>query len=277
MMKLQPLAHACLVTLLASLVLALSAHAQPASPAGAQSEPGTTSGVIPWSAIMESLPTGAQESFDKPGEPGVNIGNTIKEAVRPIHEGLSQSGVIQSIREFDSEFGGGNRRRDNTGENAFGYSSGSPSPLAPTKSAQQIRREQQAAASMHDQLVKEVTPWAVGMMGLLAVGFATKAWIDWLHAKTARPGKLRRSARRRSHRSASSLQSLGGVQASLGAPSAHDLENIGSRTRRSRNGRSAGSSGMSDSSSGSPAPSSASSSSGTSSGRRRHRLHRPLP
>ena len=253
-------------TFMASFALILVAHAQPASPAPAPVDSGSTSGVIPWSAIMERPSSGGPASFDRPGEVGMGadmgIGNTVKEAVRPIHESLSQSGVIQSIREFDSDIGGGNRRPENAGQNSAGYSSGIPTPVAPPKTAQQIKREQEAASGMLDQLVKEATPWAAGLMGLLALGFAAKAWMDWMHAKAARPGKLRRSGRRRSR---NSLQSLDGTQAAMDAPSARSPE--GSRTSR-RSSRSSGSS--SDFSS-------ASSPSGTASGRRRHRTHRPQP
>ena len=272
MMKRPTLRLALLAALTVSLILAVSANAQTASTASAPSpasdpvESGGTSGVIPWSAIIERPSAGSQAAFDKPGEAGMgagmNIGNTVKEAIRPIHEGLAQSGVIQSIREFDSDLGGGNRRRENADQDPVRYSSGSPMPVGPTKTTQQIQREQHAASGLLDELVKEATPWAAGLMGVLALGFATKAWMGWLHAKAARPGKLRRSGRRRSRNSTngssnSSLQSLGGAPAALDARSAQGLE---------RSSRSSGSSSGS---------SSASSASGTASGRRRHRSRRP--
>ncbi len=262
-----------LTTFMASFALMVVAHAQPAAPAITPADSSSTSGVIPWSAIMERPSSGGPASFDKPGEVGMGadmgIGNTVKEAVRPIHEGLSQSGVIQSIREFDSGMGGGGKRQENPGQNSAGHPSGIPTPVTPAKTAQQIRREQEAASGMLDQLVKEATPWAAGLMGLLALGFAAKVWMDWMHAKAARPGKLRRSGRRRSRSSTStstnSLQSLEGTPADLDAPSARSPE--GSRTGR----RSSGSSSSSSRSS------SASSSSDTASGRRRHRSRRPQP
>ena len=275
MMKLQTIPLDILkafTAFIASFALMLVAHAQPAAPAMAPADSSSTSGVIPWSAIMERPSSGGPASFDRPGEAGMGadmgIGNTVKEAVRPIHEGLSQSSVIQSIREFDADIGGGGRRQENPGQNSAGHPSGSPTPVAPAKTAQQIRREQEAASGMLDQLVKEATPWAAGLMGLLALGFAAKAWMDWMHAKAARPGKLRRSGRRRSRSSTStststnsvnSLQSLEGTPADLDAPSARSPE--GSRTGR-RSSRSSSSSSRS---------SSASSSSDTASGRRRHR------
>lgn len=277
MMKRPTLRLALLAALTVSLILAVSANAQTASTASAPSpasdpvESGGTSGVIPWSAIIERPSAGSQAAFDKPGEAGMgagmNIGNTVKEAIRPIHEGLAQSGVIQSIREFDSDLGGGNRRRENADQDPVRYSSGSPMPVGPTKTTQQIQREQHAASGLLDELVKEATPWAAGLMGVLALGFATKAWMGWLHAKAARPGKLRRSGRRRSRNSTngssnSSLQSLGGAPAALDARSAQGLES----SSRRRSSRSSGSSSGS---------SSASSASGTASGRRRHRSHRP--
>ena len=282
MMKLHIIPGAVLTAftaLMAAFALILAAHAQPAPPAMAPADSGSTSGVIPWSAIMERPSAGGAASFDKPGETGMGadlgIGNTVREAVRPIHESLLQSGVIQSIREFDSDMGGGNRRQDNAGQNSSGYASGSPTPAAPAKTAQQIRREQDAASGMLDQLVKEATPWAAGLMGLLALGFAAKAWIDWMHAKAARPGKLRRSGRRRSHsskgtssnssNSSNGLLSLDAARAAIDAPSARSPD--GSPISR----------GSSRNSGSSPDSSSASNSSGAASGGRRHRSHRPQP
>lgn len=274
-MKLQTTSRALLMALTASFAMVVVAQAQPASPASAPSpasipsptgapvDPGSTSGVIPWSAIVEKPTANGPDSFDRPGDMGMGIGSTVKEAVRPIRDELSQSGVIQSLREFDSDLGGGNRRRENAGQNSVGYSSGNPLPVAPAKSAQQIKREQQAASGMLDQLIREATPWAAGLMGLLALGFAAKLWMDWLHAKAARPGKLRRSAgRRRSRHSASSVESRDGPQAPEDAPSATGLES----SSRRRSSRSSGSSSASSSAPGS---------SGASSGRRRHRSHRP--
>lgn len=277
MIKLQTISLAVLTaftTYMASFALILVAHAQPASPAIAPVDSGSTSGVIPWSAIMERPSAGGPASFDKPGEVGMGadmgIGNAVKEAVRPIHEGLSQSGVIQSIREFDSDIGGGSRRPENPGQNSAGYSSGIPKPGAPTKTAQQIKREQEAASGMLDELVREATPWAAGLMGLLALGFATKVWMDWLHAKAARPGKQRRSGRRRSRNSTHgssniSLPGLDGTRAAVDATSAPSPE--GSRRSRRSNSSSGSSSGSA----------SASSASGSAFGRRRHRSHRPQP
>ena len=280
MMKRPTLRLALLAALTVSLILAVSANAQTASTASAPSpasdpvESGGTSGVIPWSAIIERPSAGSQAAFDKPGEAGMgagmNIGNTVKEAIRPIHEGLAQSGVIQSIREFDSDLGGGNRRRENADQDPVRYSSGSPMPVGPTKTTQQIQREQHAASGLLDELVKEATPWAAGLMGVLALGFATKAWMGWLHAKAARPGKLRRSGRRRSRSStngssssSSSFQSLAGAQATLDAPSTQGLDSSSRRRRRSRSsGRSSGSS-------------STASASGAASERPRHRSRRP--
>ena len=239
-------------------MLACAAHAQPAAPASIEPDKGSVTGVIPWSAIVETAPADGPGHFDKPAYEG--LGNAVKEAVRPIHEGLSQSGVVQSIREFDADIGGGNQR-ESAAQRAGDYSMGRPYSAAPAKSAQQIQREQAAASVMTENLIKEAAPWAIGLAALLGLGYLAKAWLDHLHRKAASPGARRRSARKRSRHSPNSPQSLEGAQATDTAPVSLTQET----SRSGSGGVSSGSSRGSGSSGGS---------SGTSSGRRRHRSHR---
>ena len=246
-------------------VLAFAAHAQPAAPAGISPDKGSVTGVIPWSAIMDATPPDGPGRFDKPALEG--IGNAFKEAVRPIHESLSQSGVLQSIREFDADIGGGNQR-ESAGQRADGTSVDRPYAAAPAKSAQQLQREQLAASVMTEKLIKEAAPWAVGLAALFGLGYLAKAWLDHLHRKAAGPGARRRAARKKSRRSATGPQSLEGTQTADTAPGSLSQETGGNGNGNRRDGSNQ-SSGSSSGSSG------ASGSSSASSGRRRHRSHRP--
>lgn len=186
----------------AAFMMTVTAHAQPALPAGSGADAKATSGVIPWSAIMDGAPADNAGFNDRPADVGAGTGagiaNTVKEAVRPVHDGLVHSAIVQTLREFDSDTGGGPKRQDNTERSTPSHPAGGGTPAAPARSAQQIQRDQSAAAAMLDGLIREVTPWAIGSMGLVGLGLLGKLWLDYMHAKAARPGKMRRSARRKS-------------------------------------------------------------------------------
>ena len=253
-----------------AFLLAFAAHAQPTAPTGIPPDKGSITGVIPWSAIVETVPADGPSHFDKPAHE--SLGNMVKEAVRPIHDGLSQSGVVQSIREFDADLGGGNQR-DSAAQRSGDDASGKPSLSGPAKSAQQIQRERAAASLMMDNLIKETAPWALGLASLFGLGYLGKIWLDYLHAKAAGPGARRRSARSRSRRSANSASSLEGAQATGTAPGSLTQDTSRSSSSRRRSGSSESSGGPTGSS-GSSGSSDALGSSSASSARRRHRTHR---
>ncbi len=284
--------HAIYAAFVATLLMAATAHSQPALPTDAGADAKSTSGMIPWSAIIDSAPAGNAGFNDKPLDAGAGTGagiaNTVKEAVRPVHDGLVHSAVVQTLREFDADSGGGPKRQDNADRNTSSNPSGSGKPAAPARSAQQIQRDQSAASAMLDELVKEVTPWAIGVMGLIGLGFLGKLWLDYMHAKAARPGKMRRAARRKSRMEAVHAAGLDGTQIADAGLSDHSEH--GSRSGRSgRSGGGGGGGGGSGSGGGgsgrikgtfadpSSSPSPSGPMSGPLSGRRRPRSHRSSP
>ena len=243
---------------LADLATGAAASVTATGKTGAPADYSGTSGVLPWSAIMERSSSEATGFNDRPGDSGLGIANAIKDAVKPIHEELSQSGIVQSIRKIEADMGGA-RPHDATDRKSPEYSTGRPDPAAPAKSPEQTRREQHHAALMMDDLIKEIMPWMIGLLVLLAVGYLMKTWLTYLRKKAGRAGKLRRFGRRKTrHRLPSS---------SHDADRAHSVQG----SQGSRSGRSSGSSGSSRSS-GSGSGSSSSSSGFTES--RRHRSHR---
>ena len=240
---------------LADLATGAAASVTETGKTGAPADYSGTSGVLPWSAIMERSSSEAIGFNDRPGDFGMGIANAIKDAVKPIHEELSQSGILQSIRKIEADMGGA-RPHDATDRKSPEYSTGRPDPGAPAKSPQQTRREQHHDALMMDDLIKEIMPWMIGLLVLLAVGYLMKTWLTYLREKAGRAGKLRRFGRRKTrHRLPSS---------SHDADRAHSAQ----RSQSSRSGRSSGSSRSSGSGSGS------SSASGGFAERRRHRSHR---
>lgn len=125
--------------------------------------------------------------------------STIKDFVRPIQEGVAQSGVMEAVRNFEADMGL-SKRPETADPSSRGYSAGVPGTGAPAKTAEQIRRDQIASSMMLEEFINEVKPWAFGLAGLLVVGYLVKLWLTYLRVKAARPGKRRRSARRRRSR-----------------------------------------------------------------------------
>ena len=268
---LMALAASACVALAAVGMLATPAHAQPAAPAQVAPDYSGTSGVIPWSAIMEKpLAAGTAHSGASKvpggrgsGEDGVDASNGAGNAS---HEELSQSSLKQSIREFNA----GDtviKKPEGTEDNPTANPLRKPLTSAGAKAAQKSNRDQWAAISQHEGMIDDALPWAFGLAGLLAVGFAVKVWLNYLQAKAARPGMRRRAARKRSRRSSSSSASSGGSDDS--PPSQSFVSALGGL----------GSQGGAGSAAASGTPSSGSTggsliSSSGSSGRRRHRLPR---
>ena len=273
-------ASAC-VALAAVGMLATPAHAQPAAPAQVAPDYSGTSGVIPWSAIMEKpLAAGTAHSGASKvpggrgsGEDGVDASNGAGNAS---HEELSQSSLKQSIREFNA---GDNavKKPEATEENATANPLRKPVTSAAAKAAQKSQHDQWAAITLRDEMIDAALPWAFGLGGLLTVGFAGKVWLNYMQAKAARPGMRRRSARKRSRRSSSRS---GGSAGSDGSPPsqifASSLSGLGGQDGAGN----AGSSSTSSTSSGTTSSGTSSGSSDSASGssaRRRRRSNRSQP
>ena len=274
MMALQPFIFAVAMAMAAWFSMPCSALADLATGAaasvtatgktGAPADYSATSGVLPWSAIMERSSTEAGGFNDRSGDSGLGIANAIKDAVKPMHEELSQSGIVQSIRKIEADMGGA-RPHDATDRKSPEYSTGRPDPGAPAKSPEQTRREQHHSALMMDDLIKEIMPWLIGLLVLLAVGYLMKTWLTYLRKKAGRAGKLRRFGRRKTrHRLPSSSHDADGAHSSRSPQS----------SRSGRSIESIESSGSIGSSRSSGSGSGSSSASGGSTQSRRHRSHR---
>jgi hypothetical protein len=144
-------------------------------------------------------PTKATALNNRPDESDRGVAQAVKDAMRPIHEGISQSGFMEAIRSFESDLGLSKKRDAADPSSSPGYSTDRPDAGAPARSEQQVKRDQVAASVMLDEFIAEVKPWVFGALGVLAFGYVVKLWLQYIRRKAARPGKRRRSARRRRH------------------------------------------------------------------------------
>jgi hypothetical protein len=265
------LASTACVALAAWALAANLAHAQSAAPAQVAPDYSGTSGVIPWSAIMEKpLAAGMANAGSGNAGGGQGSSDANRGAGSASHEELTQSSLRESIREFNSGETGV-KKPEGTGENPAVNPLRKPVTSAAAKAAHKSNHDQWAAMSLRDEMIADALPWAYGIAGLLAVGFAVKVWLNYMQAKAARHGVRRRAARKRSRRSSVSSDAAAG---SGGSPQSQSfVSTLGGLSGQGG----AANAGSSTSSSGSSGPSGSSGTSGTSSdgsGRRRHRSHR---
>ena len=188
-----------------------AAQAQQATPAQVAPDYSSTSGVIPWSAIMEK-PLGGLAGAADAGSPGqasqVNPAATdaVKGDGKPIHEELSRSNLQDAIKAFNA--GEAGAKKPDSDEPAAG-SNAQRNPLSPAIKAakQQANRAEWAKVNQSDGWVDDVLPWAWAVAGLMALGLAFTLWLSYLRAKATRPGMRRRAARKKSHRTSLSSRS----------------------------------------------------------------------
>lgn len=179
-----------------------AAHAQPAAPAQTAPDYSSTSGVIPWTAIMEKPLAGAAGAGSASAA-ATGATDAVKGDGKPIHEELSRENLKESIREFNA--GEAGAKKPGTEEPADGTNPvRNPLSTAAKAAKEQANRADWAKVNQRDGALDDVLPWAFAVAALLLMGLAIKVWLSYLKAKAARPGMRRRAARKRSHRSSRS-------------------------------------------------------------------------
>ena len=234
----------CLFSVLLALAASVhlsAVHAQPAAPAQAAPDYSSTSGVIPWSAIMEKSSTGAADAGSARA-PGTQSTDAVKGDGKPIHEELSRSNLKEAIREFNADEAGAKKP---AGEGPAPGATVLRNPLSPAAKAAQAQANEAEWASLRESggLMAEILPWAVAVSVALALGLAAKMWLGYMRAKAARPGMRRRAARKRNRRSlraspasvasVDSVDSVDSSNSSLPGSSSANLQEHASTSTRS--------------------------------------------
>lgn len=119
---------------------------------------------------------------------GLGVASTLKDFIRPIQQEISNSGVVQAVREFDANISG----------RSFTQASDTPVGYGPTTTGRSPPRKPDgmAAALMWEQFLDEVLPWLAGGAFLLLLGYGVYLWLKILHMKRLRVGQRRRQQRR---------------------------------------------------------------------------------
>lgn len=119
---------------------------------------------------------------------GLGVANAVKDFVKPIQQEISNSSVVQAVREFDAGLGG--RSATQAGITSVGYGR--------STAGQSGRRTPDGMSTelMWEQFLDEVLPWLAGGAFLLLLGYGAVLWLKILKMKKRRVGHRRRQQRR---------------------------------------------------------------------------------
>ena len=119
---------------------------------------------------------------------GQGVASALKDFIKPIQQEISNSGMVQAVREFDATLSG--RSFTTAGDTPVGY--------GPTTTGKSPARKPDglAAALMWEQFLDEVLPWLAGGAFLLLLGYGAFLWLKILQMKRQRVGQRRRQQRR---------------------------------------------------------------------------------
>lgn len=133
--------------------------------------------------------------------------SSIKEAVRPIYNELAESGALDTWRDAKETLGLGHKGWERPGTEDTVNAREPESvhkPLwqdttRPPKSDAQVQLDREYDAYLLRQLIDDLKPWVLGLIGLYALGYLTKLTFKFFQWKTAR--RRERQAQRVRHRS----------------------------------------------------------------------------
>lgn len=138
---------------------------------------------------------GAPGSVQSAGEGAAGAQNgvaaAVKDFVKPLHQEVTNSSVVQAVRQLDAVVGG---KAQADAEN--GPANIAMRGTATAAGAGSRNSDPNAAALMWAQFVDEVLPWAAGGAVLGLLGYGGYLWLKMLKIKNLRQGDKRRAVRK---------------------------------------------------------------------------------
>jgi len=159
-----------------------------------------------------TLPRGLLRPLPAVTETDTNtsLNSIIKETVRPVYNELAESGALESWHDLKETLGLSKNSWGRSGPDDDTRASQRPrefadaprwqNPAQPAKSAAQTQLDRQYDAYLLQQLIDDVKPWLLGLIGVYALGYLTKLVFDFMQWKSAR--RRERHAQRARQRSA---------------------------------------------------------------------------
>lgn len=171
--------------------------------------PPTTPGTVVQRATIARAPTDTPSNTLMP-ETQASSHNVIKEALRPLYNELSESGALDTWRDAKETLGLGQNSWEQPGAGGAVNPRASESiekppwqdPTQAPKSAAQVQLDREYDAYLLRQLIDDLKPWVLGLLGLYALGHLAKLTFkvfQW-HAARRRRRHARHAKLRSSHR-----------------------------------------------------------------------------
>lgn len=138
-----------------------------------------------------------------------SLHKTIKEAVRPVYNELVESGAMETWHDVKETLGLSSHNWDRPGVEGETRTADRPlnpngfawqDPAQPVKSAAQAQLDREYDAYLLRQLIDDLKPWALGLVGLYALGYLAKLVFKLMQWKVARR-RERRAQHARHHAS----------------------------------------------------------------------------
>jgi len=183
--------------------------ATPAGKTSAPSKPGAATQVPanqPGAAHAATAPVQAEGAVQSLGR---DIHDSIKETVRPMYEQLVESGAVEALHDAKESLGLNKNQWNEQGQaNGPPKAAGqwdTPDAGQPPRTAAQAQMDRELGAMMREKLIDQVTPWAIGLVVLYAVGYLIKLIYSYVRWKAARRSaqRISRAKRHAAHQSRS--------------------------------------------------------------------------
>jgi hypothetical protein len=178
---------------------------------GAVSQQDVRSGERPWRPVQtaqtgRSLLPGHTEIMaagsNDDDEWRREIASTVLDAVRPAYDGLVSSGILDAVRSVESELGLGKGPSfndvlsgdgaENTGQGArpesvsWAGAANRADTFSRPRSGVQMAEDERTATMLMQQLIDEVKPWILALVGLYVLGYTVKLVLDYNQWKIVR-------------------------------------------------------------------------------------------
>ena len=146
-------------------------------------------------ASGNNVPHPAQGAREEGG-----VANAVKDFVRPLHQEISNSSVVQVVREIDAAVSATSQA--DTAQQRPGYAPrGTYSPDAAPGTAQGSREvDPHTVSLMWQELLEDVVPWALAGAVVALLGYGGYFWLKVIKFKNSKLGNKRRDARKSGRR-----------------------------------------------------------------------------
>lgn len=133
-----------------------------------------------------------------------DVANAVRDFVRPLHQEISNSSVVQVVREIDAAVGATNqadRAQVPPGYAPRGtYSPGAAPGTAPGTAQRGREVDPHAVSLMWQELLEEVVPWALAGAVVAVLAYGGFFWLKVIKFKNSKQGDKRRDARKSGRR-----------------------------------------------------------------------------